>query len=85
MTGNVEADMAVSLANAARLPQTSIVADILLEETTLTLELARDRGIRTHSGRNMNFFQAVPAFKIITGEQKPDAEVLALMRAAIGK
>jgi shikimate dehydrogenase len=85
MTGDAEADMAVSLANAARLPETAIVADILLEETTLTLEIARDRGIRTHSGRNMNFFQAVPAFKIITGEHKPDADVLALMRAAIGK
>lgn len=85
MTGNVEADMAVSLANAARLPQSAIVADILLEAMPLTLKLAADRGIRTHSGRHMNLFQAVPAFKIITGQDKPDDEVLALMRAAIGK
>ena len=85
MTGDAEADMAVSLANAARLPQSAIVADILLEARPLTLQLAADRGIRTHSGRHMNLFQAVPAFKIITGQDKPDDEVLALMRAAIGK
>jgi shikimate dehydrogenase len=85
MTGDVGGDMAVSLANVARLPQAAIVADILLEELPLTLKLAAARGIRTHSGRHMNLFQAVPAFKIITGQDKPDGDVLALMRAAIGK
>jgi shikimate 5-dehydrogenase len=49
----------------------------------LTLKLAADRGIRTHSGRHMNLFQAVPAFKILTGQTTPDGDVLALMRAAI--
>lgn len=85
MTGDIEGDMAVSLDNAARLPPTAIVADILLEEMPLTLKLAADRGIHTHSGRHMNLFQAVPAFKIITGQNKPDGDVLALMRAAVGK
>lgn len=84
MTGDAGADMAVSLANAARLPRDAIVADILLEAMPLTLKLAADRGLRTHSGRNMNLFQAVPAFKIITGQQKPHDDVLALMRAALG-
>ncbi len=85
MTGDVEGDMAVSLANAARLPQDAIIADILLEDMPLTLKLATDRGLRTHSGRHMNLFQAVPAFKIITGQNKPDSDLLALMRAAVSK
>lgn len=83
MTGDVDGDMAVSLANLARLPANSIVADILLEEMPLTLKLASDRGIRIHSGRHMNLYQAVPAFKIITGQNKPDDDILALMQAAL--
>lgn len=83
MTGNADADMAVSLANLARLPQSAIVADILLEDMPLTLKLAAERGHRIHSGRHMNLFQAVPAFKILTGVDKPDAEILSLMRAAL--
>lgn len=84
MTGDAEADMAVSLANLERLPRDAIVADILLEDMPLTLKLAAGRGNPTHSGRHMNLFQAVPAFKIITGLDKPDAELLALMRGATG-
>jgi len=83
MTGNVEADMAVSMANLARLPKTAIVADILLEDLPLTLKLAGEHGNRTHSGRHMNLFQAAPAFKILTGVDKPDKQLLALMRAAL--
>lgn len=85
MTGDVDGDMAVSLANLAHLPGEAIVADILLEDEPLTLKLAAGRGHRTHSGRHMNLFQAVPAFKILTRLEKPDGEVLALMRAALGK
>jgi len=85
MTGDVAGDMAVSLANIAKLPRSAIVADILLEEMPLTLKLAADRGIRIHSGRHMNLYQAVPAFKIITGQDKPDDEILSLMRAALRK
>lgn len=83
MTGNVEADMAVSLANLAQLPKKAIVADILLEDLPLTLKLAGEHGNRTHSGRHMNLFQAAPAFKILTGVNKPDKQLLALMRGAL--
>jgi shikimate dehydrogenase len=83
MTGDVEGDMAVSLDNLARLPQTAIVADILLEDRPLTLKLAADRGNPVHSGRHMNLFQAVPAFKILTGLDKPNREILEVMRNAI--
>lgn len=83
MTGNVEGDMAVSMANLARLPKTAIVADILLEDLPLTLKLAGEHGCRTHSGRHMNLFQAAPAFKILTGVSKPDKQLLETMRAAL--
>jgi shikimate 5-dehydrogenase len=83
MTGDVEADLAQSMANLARLPQSAIVADILLEELPLTLKLARDAGHRTHSGRHMNLFQAAPAFKILTGLTKPDKTLLKIMQKAV--
>ncbi|HUO92638.1 MAG TPA: hypothetical protein VMU22_06940 [Rhizomicrobium sp.] len=83
MTGNVDGDMAQSIANLKRLPKNAIVADILLEELTLTLKMAREAGHRTHSGRHMNLYQAVPAFKIITGLNKPDKTLLKLMRKAL--
>jgi shikimate dehydrogenase len=83
MTGDAERDMAVSLANLARLPLNAIVADILLEAEPLTLKLAAQRGNPTHSGRHMNLFQAVPAFKFLTGLDKPDREILEIMRNAI--
>jgi shikimate dehydrogenase len=85
MTGDVDKDMAVSLANLEKLPKSAVVADILLEDMPLTLKLAAEHGARTHSGRHMNLFQAVPAFKLITGVDAPDAELLRLMRATIGK
>ena len=66
-----------------RLPRTAIVADILLEAEPLTLKLASQRGNPTHSGRHMNLFQAVPAFKILSGLDKPDREILEIMRNAI--
>ena len=83
MTGNVDGDMAVSMANLARLSKKAIVADILLEDLPLTLKLAGEHGNRTHSGRHMNLFQAAPAFKILTGVNKPDMQLLALMRGAL--
>lgn len=83
MTGNAEHDLAVSFANLARLPRTAIVADILLEAEPLTLRLAAQRGNPTHSGRHMNLFQAVPAFKFLTGLDKPNCEILEIMRNAI--
>jgi shikimate dehydrogenase len=83
MTGDVEGDLAQSMHNLKRLPKGAIVADILLEDMTLTLKLARDAGLRTHSGRHMNLYQAVPAFKILTGLRKPDRTLLRIMRKAV--
>jgi shikimate dehydrogenase len=83
MTGDVEGDLAQSMANLKRLPKTAIVADILLEDMPLTLKLAKEGGHRIHSGRSMNLFQAVPAFKLLTGLQEPDAALLDLMRNAV--
>jgi shikimate dehydrogenase len=83
MTGDVDGDMAQSRANLKRLPRKAIVADILLEDLPLTLKMAREAGHRTHSGRHMNLFQAVPAFKILTGLNKPDRELLKIMRGAL--
>ena len=83
MTGDVEADLAQSKANLGRLPKRAIVADILLEDLPLTLKLAREAGHRTHSGQHMNLFQAAPAFKILTGLDKPDRALLKIMRKAV--
>jgi shikimate dehydrogenase len=83
MTGDVDGDMAQSIKNLKRLPKTAIVADILLEDLPLTLKMAREAGHRTHSGRHMNLYQAVPAFKILTGLNKPDRTLLKLMRKAL--
>ncbi len=83
MTGDVDSDMAVSIANLARLPRSAIVADILLEDEPLTLKLAAGRGNPIHSGRHMNLHQAVPAFKILTGLDKPHSELLEIMRNAL--
>ncbi|GHB03283.1 shikimate dehydrogenase (NADP(+)) [Algimonas arctica] len=66
MTGDVDGDMVVSKANAAKIPKDTIVADILLEPETITMNLAIENGNRVHSGRFMNLFQAIPAFKIMT-------------------
>jgi len=84
MTGDVDADLAQSMANLARLPKDAIVADILLEDLPLTLKLAREAGNRTHSGQHMNLFQAAPAFNILTGLEKPDKVLLDIMRKAVG-
>ena len=83
MTGDVAGDLAQSKANLARLPKRAIVADILLEDLPLTLKLARDARHRTHSGRHMNLFQAAPAFKILTGLDKPEGVLLKIMRKAV--
>ena len=80
MTGDVEGDMAISLQNVARMPKDAIVADILLEPLTTTMKLAQDNGNHTHSGRFMNLFQAVPAFKIMNKLQ--DKNLQDIMSAA---
>ena len=82
MTGDVEGDMAAGRANLARLPKDAIVADILLEPETTTLRMAKKNGNPTHSGRHMNLFQAVPAFKIMTGFT--DDRLRRIMSEALG-
>ncbi len=81
MTRDPEKDMEVSLANLANLPTEAIVADILLEDETLTLRMAKEHGNRVHNGQNMNLYQAVPAFKIMTKLDKPDNTLENIMRA----
>jgi shikimate dehydrogenase len=81
MTGDANADMAVAKANLEKLPKNAIVADILLEPTTLTLEMAKKNGNPTHSGRHMNLFQAVPAFRIMT--KMRDENLQAIMKGAL--
>ena len=83
MTGDVDFDLAVSKANLARLPSGAIVADILLEDMPLTLRLARDAGYRIHSGRNMNLYQAAPAFNLLTGLNKPEPVLRKIMAGAL--
>ena len=83
MTGDPASDMAHSKANLARLPKDAIVADILLEPETTTLNLAKDNGNRTHSGQHMNLHQAVPAFKMITKLDKPDDALKETMSGAL--
>lgn len=80
MTGDAAADMTVAKTNLARLPRNAIVADILLEPTTLTLEMAKKNGNPIHSGRHMNLFQAVPAFRIMT--KMRDENLQTIMRGA---
>lgn len=81
MTGNSISDMEVSKANASVLPTNAIVADILLEPSTTTLSLAQAQGNRTHSGRFMNLFQAIPAFKIMN--QMKDTDLQTIMTDAL--
>jgi shikimate dehydrogenase len=83
MTGDVEGDLALSMANLKRLPKSAIVADILLEDMPLTLKLAREAGNPIHSGRHMNLYQAAPAFKILTGLDKSDKDILEIMCKAL--
>ena len=81
MTGDVDGDMAISKANVARMPKDAIFADILLEPLTTSMALAEENGNRTHSGRFMNLFQAVPAFKIMN--KLRDEDVQNIMMAAL--
>jgi shikimate dehydrogenase len=83
MTGDVAGDLEASKRNIARLPKNAIVADILLEPMTRTLQLAQEAGHRTHSGRNMNLYQAAPAFNILTGLNKSEKTLRNVMASAL--
>ncbi len=69
--------------NLRGMPKSAIVADILLGEETKTLIEAMNLGFRTHNGKNMNLFQAIPAFKLMTGMKEISDQTLEeIMRSA---
>src|SRR3989344_62716 len=75
--------MNTALKNLRRLSQNAIVADILLEDETSTLRLAKNRGLRVHNGRDMNLYQAIPAFRLMTRiEDISDNDLEEIMRKA---
>jgi len=75
--------MNTALKNLRRLPQKAIVSDILLGDETPTLRLAKNRGLRVHNGKDMNLYQAIPAFKLMTGIKKIlDSDLEDIMRNA---
>ena len=78
-------DMKIAFDNLAQLPKAAIVADILLEHEPMTLRVAHFAGYRTHHGRSMNLYQAIPAIKIMTGIRTiADVDLEKVMRGAIG-
>lgn len=78
-----EDHMDAALKNLRKLPKEAIVADIILEENTPTLRLSKNRGLRVHNGRDMNLYQAIPAFKLMTGiENISDNDLEKIMRKA---
>jgi len=83
MSADVDDDRKKAMENHSKLSQRAIVADILLEDETLTLKLAREHGNRIHNGKSMNLHQAVPALKIITGIDESDELIEKLMRSVI--
>jgi shikimate dehydrogenase len=68
ITDDPQMDYSVSKKNMSYLPKSAIVADILLEKETKTLELAKKLGYKTHDGKSMNLYQAIPALKIMIPE-----------------
>lgn len=82
MTDDYASDMAIALDNLRNLPKTAIVADILLEDDPMTLKVARASGYRTHNGRSMNLYQAIPAIKLMTGIDVDDDALEKIMREA---
>ncbi len=76
--------MRIARENLRRLGKNAIVADILLEEETATLREAKKMQFRTHNGRLMNLFQAIPAFKLMTGiTDISDKHLEEIMRSAL--
>ncbi len=55
----------IAKSNISKLPSGAIVADILLEDLSKTLELAQREGCKTHNGKSMNLYQAIPALKLM--------------------
>lgn len=83
MSDDYERDRKIAEDNLSVIPASAIVADILLEDDTLTLQMARAQGNRTHNGRQMNLYQAVPALKLMTGLDVDDASLEKIMRGGL--
>ena len=65
ITKDYNHDLLVAKENLSHLPKQAIVADILLEDESTTLRMAREAGYKIHNGKSMNLYQAVPALKIM--------------------
>jgi shikimate dehydrogenase len=83
MTKDYIADMTIAFDNLKHLPKSAIVADILLEDDPMTLKVARAAGYKTHNGRSMNLYQAIPAIKLMTGIDTEDSLLENIMSDAI--
>ena len=84
ITDDLKNDLEVASHNASLLPKDSIVADILLEDLSSTLKLAQEMGYRTHNGKSMNLYQAVPALKIMVPlDSVLDSDLETIMRDAL--
>lgn len=84
ITTDYHFDEKIAKQNLSNLPKTAIVADILLEKETKTLQFAREFGYQTHDGKSMNLYQAVPALKIMAPiNYIPDETLEKIMRNAL--
>ncbi|MCF7798396.1 hypothetical protein K9M74_00675 [Candidatus Woesearchaeota archaeon] len=84
ITNDYNQDLAIAKKNISHLPKDAIVADILLEDLSKTLELAKNAGYKIHNGKSMNLYQAVPALKIMAPLQDvPDSKLESIMRDAL--
>lgn len=84
ITDSFDDDLEVAKKNISLLPKTAVVADILLEDLSSTLKLAKDFGYQTHNGKSMNLYQAVPALKIMAPlDGVADSDLEEIMRDAL--
>ncbi len=84
ITNDFQNDLTVAKKNISFLPSHAIVADILLEDISSTLKLAKEFGYQVHNGKSMNLYQAVPALKIMAPlDAVDDSSLESIMRAAL--
>lgn len=84
ITDDFQKDLEIAKKNISLLPKDAVVADILLEDLSSTLKLAKDFGYQTHNGKSMNLYQAVPALKIMAPlDGVNDDDLESIMRDAL--
>ena len=84
ITNDFEEDERIAKQNLSKLPKNAIVADIILEDFSKTLEFAQQAGYKIHNGKSMNLYQAVPALKIMAPLNNVDEQTLEIiMRDAL--